>query len=280
MTMTSAEMTARTALPDLWTLIAVSALAYIVPAALHEHGGHTATCLLLGGHPLEMGAFYVNCETQGMSALGVRLVALAGPVVSVLFGSLCLAVVPAVRARAMIYLVWLMGTVSLLQGTGYLMFSGVSGFGDLGTEPDAVLFGAEPEWLWRAVLSVAGLIAYVAAVYFALSRILPFLCGKGWEQLAVPHRAARVSYAVGAVTHLLIGAFNPGGLHVVLISVLPSSLGATSGLLWMFRAAWPGGKGAGPGIAFERSWSYIAVAAVVTLAYGLTFARTLVWPAH
>lgn len=281
MTVTSAEVTARTAFPDLWTLIAVSALAYIVTVALHEHAGHTAACLLLGGHPREMGAFYMNCDYQGMSAIAVRLVALAGPVVSVLFGLLCLAMVQAPHSRATIYLLWLMGTVSLLQGTGYLLFSGVSGLGDLGTEePGAFFSGASPEWLWRAVLTIAGIVAYMAAVYFALSRILPQLSGAGRSQLAVPHRAAVVSYAAGVLTYLAVGVFNPEGLHIVLVSVLPSSMGATTGLLWMFKAAQPRHDGPGAGIAFERGWLYIAVALAVTGGYGLIFARTLSWPAQ
>jgi len=72
--------------PDLLTLIAVSALAYILEVALHEHLGHAAVCILLGGHPTELGAFYVECDYANMSALAVRLVALAGPVVSLLTG--------------------------------------------------------------------------------------------------------------------------------------------------------------------------------------------------
>ena len=65
--------------PDWPTLTAVSALAYILEIALHEHLGHAAACILLGGHPTELGAFYVECDYANMSAL-------AGPVVSLLTG--------------------------------------------------------------------------------------------------------------------------------------------------------------------------------------------------
>lgn len=280
MSITSAGVTAQTRFPDLWTLIAVSALAYIVSVGLHEHAGHTAACVLLGGHPLEMGAFYANCDYRGMSALDVRLVSLAGPVVSVLFGFLCLALLSAVRAHTMIYLLWLMGTVSLMAGAGYPLFSGLSGLGDLGMESGGVFSGVTPEWLWRALLTAAGVVAYVAAVYFSLWRILPFLCGEGRSQLTALRHAAAVSYVAGAVTYVIIGAFNPEGLSILLLSVLPSSLGATSGLLWMFSVARPRGAGTGPGIAFERSWRYIAFSALVIVAYGVTFARSLRWPIH
>jgi hypothetical protein len=56
------------ALPDKLTLIAVSAIAYILAVALHEHLGHATACVLLGSHPLELGAFYVNCDgASGMT---------------------------------------------------------------------------------------------------------------------------------------------------------------------------------------------------------------------
>lgn len=45
---------------DWLTLIAVSALAYLIAVALHEHLGHTAACIVLGSHPKKMGAFYVS----------------------------------------------------------------------------------------------------------------------------------------------------------------------------------------------------------------------------
>src|SRR2546422_10173258 len=71
---------------DRLTLIAISALAYLAAVGLHEHLGHTAACLLLGSHPTEVGAFYVDCDYSTMSDLSIRLVALAGPVVSLVTG--------------------------------------------------------------------------------------------------------------------------------------------------------------------------------------------------
>src|SRR5580692_7957139 len=72
--------------PDAVTLIAISCLAYVVAVALHEHAGHSAACVLLGSDVKEMGAFYVECDDTRLSDLNLRLVALAGPVVSMLTG--------------------------------------------------------------------------------------------------------------------------------------------------------------------------------------------------
>jgi hypothetical protein len=266
-------------LPERWTLIAMSSLAYILAVALHEHAGHTAACVLLGGRPLEMGAFYVNCDNARLSPLGIRLVALAGPLVSLLLGLASFAILARLRdAPAMAYFIWLLGSLGLMDGTGYLLFSGVSGLGDLGTAYGA-LFGAQPAWLWRLVLTLSGALLYAGAVFFSVARLEPHLSGKGPARLALPRRAALVSYFVGAATYVIVSAFNPYGWQIVLISALPSSMGGTSGLLWMFQVADRNRSGTGSGLAFERRWSWIIVGLLVTITYSLVFARTLRWPA-
>lgn len=270
---------ASSGLPERWTLIAVSSLAYILAVALHEHGGHAAACVLLGGHPAEMGAFYVRCDYTGLSALDVRLVALAGPIVSLIQGLVCFAILGKTRGPATRYCTWLLGTIGLMGAAGYLLFSGVSGIGDLGTGVDGALFGASPAWLWRIVLTVAGVLAYLCVVYLSLGRLEPFLRGEGPARLRPPRRAALISYFVGAATYLIIGAFNPYGWQIVLTSALPSSLGGTSGLLWMFQLAKRQRTATGPGIGFPRRWSWITAGVLATVAYALVFARTLRWPA-
>lgn len=78
------------ALPDRLTLIALSALAYIVAVALQEHLGHATACAFLGSHPTELGAFYIECDDARLTSFGIRLVALAGPLVSLVLGLVCL----------------------------------------------------------------------------------------------------------------------------------------------------------------------------------------------
>jgi hypothetical protein len=273
----SAESTAQPVSAERWTLIAVSCLAYILAVALHEHGGHFVACVLLGGRPLEMGAFYVTCDHTRLSTLDSRLVALAGPTVSLILGLACFAVLGKLRGAATTYFLWLLGTVGLMEATGYLLFSGVTGLGDLGTGPDGALSGVSPELLWRAALTLSGALTYVGVVNFCLSRLEPYFLGNGPERLALPRRAVLTSYFVGAATYLIIGAFNPHGWQILLTSVLPSCLGGTSGLLWMFQLADPEGRAYGPGFTFERRWHWIAAGLLVTLGYGLIFARTYHW---
>ena len=77
---------------DYLTVIALSMLAYTLAVLLHEHLGHALACVGLGGHPAELGAYYVNCQYGNMTDLSIRLVALAGPIVSLITGAVGLAV--------------------------------------------------------------------------------------------------------------------------------------------------------------------------------------------
>ena len=132
--------------PDRLTLIAISALAYLVAVGLHEHLGHTAACIMLGSHPIEVGAFYVDCDYTGMSDTSIRLVALAGPVVSLVTGIVSFLVLSRVplRMSAAAYFVWLLGSIGFMSATGYLLFSGISGIGDFGIGRDGLFVLGPP----------------------------------------------------------------------------------------------------------------------------------------
>jgi hypothetical protein len=263
------------ALPDRLTLIAVSALAYIISVALHEHLGHATTCVLLGSHPNELGAFYIDCDDARLTSVGIRLVAIAGPLVSLVLGLVCLPLAARCRSPAAFYFTWLLGTLGLMDAAGYPLFSGVSGLGDLGTTSGGALQGVRPEWLWRATEAAAGLIAYIAVVRYAGRAIAPHLSGVGRARIHAARLTFTWSYFVGAAVYLPIGLLNPHGAVIVLTSALAASMGGTSGLLWMSRVLGRVPPAPGPGIYFARSWGWIIVAAVLTLGYAVVFGPTL-----
>jgi hypothetical protein len=268
--------------PDVVTLIAVSALAYVLAVGLHEHGGHATACVLLGGHAKELGAFYVDCDDAGMSSLSRRLVQLAGPLASLILGLASFGVLRRLSPTRPLayYFTWLLGGLGLMSASGYPLFSGVSGLGDLGTTQDGALFGATPEWLWRGVLTAAGGVAYLWVVQHLCRSIAPLAGAAGSAQMTQVRRATTVSYVTGAVVYLAIGAFNPLGWSMILLSVLPSSLGGTSGLLWMWSLyRKTAGKrtasiGVGLGLGFARDATWIALSALVVLAYAALFATS------
>jgi hypothetical protein len=279
LTVADREMTdgATGSMPDITTLVSISALAYVLAVALHEHAGHSAMCRLMGSHTLEMGAFYSKCDSAQLSSAGQRWVSVGGPLVSLLLGLFGLRMISAMKkaSAAGRYFWWLLGSLGCMEAAGYPLFSGVLGLGDLGTGAVGALYGARPEWMWRAVLVAVGFLSYRWAVRFSLSNLMPLLSGTGAARIQVARRAALISYVVGAAIYLVIGALNPYGLHIVLVSALPSSLGGTCGLLWMFRLADPAGSSHGPGLYFQRRWVWILSGAVTTIVYAAVFGPTV-----
>jgi hypothetical protein len=264
-------------IPDRLTLIAVSALAYVVGVALHEHFGHALACVALGSHPTEMGAYYINCDDARLSSLRIRLVELAGPFVSVLTGVVCLQLVRRLPrlSGAGFYFLWLLGALGLMDAAGYALFSGASGQGDLGTTSDGALYGATPEWLWRVGLFLVGAITYRWVMRIAVAAIEPRLSGSGEGRIRSARLTALTSYLTGGAVAVLIGALNPQGIVIVLLSSIASSFGGTIGLLFMMQWLQRKPDAQGPGIYFARSWIWIGIAVVVTVAYAAVFGPTL-----
>jgi hypothetical protein len=259
---------------DRATLVAISALAYLLAVGLHEHLGHASTCVLLGSHVVEMGAFFIDCDDASLSAASVRAVAIAGPAVSLLTGVVCLTALRWLPPRAMraFYCLWLLGTLGFMSAAGYPLFSGVTGLGDLGTGSDGALRGAQPQWLWRTLLAVIGLLAYWSVAIWSARLLGRRLAGGGEPRLRRANRITRVSYFTGGVVYLAIGVFNPHGLPIMFESVLPASLGGTSGLLWMMDTLRGQPPGTGPDLTLSRSLGWIVIAAVIVAAYALVFA--------
>ena len=277
MTPSPAAPAAQPARSDRLTVIALSALAYIVAVGLHEHLGHSLACLLLGSHPTELGAFYSNCDYSGLSDLRIRLVALAGPVVSLAIGVVCFVLLRLRPPRAAngYYFVWLLGTLGLMAATGYLFFSGMTGIGDFGTTRDGVFYQAAPEWLWRVILTVVGLAAYFLVIRLAVRELDPHIGGVGRVRIRYARLLVLASYLTGVVVSVGIGLLNPHGLIIVAISAAASSLGASSGFLWMMQLLDRERPVALPGLVVQRSWRWIALGAAATIVYAIVFGPTL-----
>ena len=264
-------------LPDRLTLIAISALAYVVGVALHEHFGHALACVALGSHPTELGAYYINCAAARLSSLRIRLVEVAGPFVSVMTGVVCFALLRRLPrlSGAGFYFLWLLGALGLMDAAGYALFSGASGQGDLGTTRKGALYGATPEWLWRVGLFAVGAVTYRWVMRIAVAAIEPRVSGSGDGRIRSARLTALTSYLTGGAVAVLIGLLNPQGVVIVVLSSIASSLGGTIGLLFMMQWLKRQPDVQGPGLYFARSWSWIAIAVVVTVAYAAIFGPTL-----
>ncbi len=262
---------------DTLSVIALSMLAYILSVFLHEHLGHTLACISLGGHPVELGAYYVNCDYGKMPDFSIRLVALAGPIISLVTGAMGLAVLDHLSHSSahLRYLIWLFGTISLMTAAGYLLFSGVSGLGDFGTSRDGALYLAQPEWLWRLTIAILGAAGYALVIYLSLQKMETLIGGEGQLRVRYAQKLALTSYLTGTITAVLIGLLNPHGILIVLVSAAASTLGGTSGLAWMMQFL---NRKKAPSVAplrLERNWVWVSVGLTVTIIYALILGPTV-----
>jgi hypothetical protein len=234
-------------------------------------------CVILGSHPMEVGAFYVDCDYTGMSDLRIRLVALAGPLVSLSIGIVNFLVLhrQPPRTSAAYYFVWLLGSIGFMSATGYLLFSGISGSGDFGTSRDGVLYQVAPEWLWRIVLTLAGIVSYVLVIYVAVRTVDEHIGGAGSARIRYARQLALTSYLTGGVESIAIGLLNPHGLIIVATSAAASSLGGTSGLLWMMQLLNRNQHVLAPELIFRRSWWWILIGGSVTVVYAVVLGPTI-----
>ena len=262
---------------DWLTVIAVSILAHLLNTALHEHVGHGLTCWALRGQIIELGAFYVNCGYLDMSDAGIRIIALAGPLVSLLCGAVGFALfdrMPVQNATTK-YFFWLFGAIGFLISTGYLLFSGVTGLGDFGTSRDGLIYQLSPEWMWRSGLVVLGGIGYLLTVRGMLSKLDTFIGGEGQERIRRAQRLSLVSYLTGVIMAVAIGFLNPMGVSIVLISAAAGSAGGTSALIWSVQMLNRKKQTGMPPFTLHRDWRWIIAGFTFTLIYTVVFGPSL-----
>jgi hypothetical protein len=177
-------------------------------------------------------------------------------------------------APAMRYFLIMAMAGNLFSGTGYFLYSGFSNFGDWA----AVIRGLEPHWVWQVGLIIVGLVSYFFAMILVGRQLNPFRR----DQASFPRlrRLCRTPYFTDGVLAAAGGLVNPLGLYYVVVSALPSTLGANAGLLSL--PAWMGSwrlNEQRPVATIPRSFGWIAggviagLLFIVVLGRGITFSR-------
>lgn len=254
--------------PDGLTLVAIAMLAYVVTVVFHELGGHGGACIALGGYPHEIGAYYFYCDERDMRDASVRLVAAAGNTANLIMAAIALPLIERARSWYGQWFCWLLFTISLLDWSGYFLFSGVTGIGDWGGGASGVFHGVAAQWVWRTALALAGAGLYFASAVVAARQLSHFV-----HSTTQARRITLAAYVAGGVLALLVGLLNPVGVVIVLTSALASTLGGTSGLLWL-SGMMPAVDAAPSARRLGRSWGWIIPSVVVVLLFALVLGPT------
>jgi hypothetical protein len=206
---------------DFLTVISVAIVAYAAADMVHEALGHGLACLLLGFRVTRLSTVALEGVSDGY------LVPASGSVANLLFGGLALGFFHRVRGfGAARYFLWLFALVNLLNGVGYLLFSGLSNFGDW----SRVIAGFQPHWAWRAGLAIVGGGLYVWAVRLGADTMRG-LVNEGLVDRRDLHRMVLPAYLAGGILLTAASVFNPISPKLILLSGAAASFGSSCGLL-------------------------------------------------
>lgn len=193
----------------------------------HEIGGHAAMCALQGGRVQEIGAFYVQC--RGLTGTPEILVACAGAGVNVILAVIAFFMWRRARTDISRLVLWLVWVTQGFVAAGYPAFSGITGTGDFGVGRGGALAGHGLPAGIGYLEAFVGIGAYALLVRTA-ARTLTTLLGDGLASLPARLEVTRTYYISAGVAALLVGALNPIGVFVTIMSAMASTFGGLAGL--------------------------------------------------
>ena len=113
--------------------------------------------------------------------------------------------------------------MNLLPGAGYVLFSGIFGFGDW----HEVIRGLPHQAPLRIVMTIFGAALYVSLVRLLAVAVRPF-CSRRPDYNTV----GRLPYCAACLFSCAAGLFDPLGLKLFLVTTVPAAFSGSSGLLW------------------------------------------------
>jgi hypothetical protein len=255
---------------SLVTACSIAVVAYAGDDVVHEIAGHYLTSLFVPGVRV------VSLSTVALQTVGrSRLVAADGTIANLLAGAVALLLLRGEATRrwriTTRFFLWLFAVVNLMNGTGYLLFSGALDTGDWAT----VMAGIQPRWAWRAPITAIGLTAYIAVVYL-VAMAMTGLVRSGLHHREVP-RLLFASYAAGGLLFVAASALNPISPMLILTSGMSTAFGGMVGLLFVPRIVerMRGQSEGSEVLPFSRAWSIagalVGIGFVAVLGPGVRF---------
>ena len=235
----------------------MAVLAIALSSALHEGVGHGVTAWLRGDIPTELTSNHLSDIRPD------RWVDAGGTLVNLLVGSLAMAAARAAGSRANLrYFLWIVGSFNLMDGAGYFLFSGVIGFGDW----EQVIAGLPHYVALRVAMTIFGAVLYLLVVVWIARLVKPFCPDR-----ATYNTVGRLPYYAACIFYCFASAFDPLGLHLLLISTIPAAFGGNSGLMWADSMMPKQSTVPNLVVSLQRGW-WIA-AAILGAAYVLILGR-------
>jgi len=200
------------------TILSMAVLAGSAAVLLHEGLGHGVTAWARGLTVTELTSNHLSTlQNDHWVEAGGTLVNLAAGLLSLVAGQ---RLAKGANAR---YFLWLLAALNLLPAAGYFMLSGIFNFGDWA----AVIGDLPHKGFVRIGMTLIGAGAYYGFMLLLAIAIRPFVRNQR-DYTAI----ARLPYLAAGVFSCVAGAFDPLGLHLMLISTIPAAFGGSSGMLW------------------------------------------------
>jgi hypothetical protein len=206
---------------SLVTIAAVAVPGFALQSFAHEVLGHAVTAWLTGTPVILISS--TAMQTRG----GGRIVPASGPLANLCFGALgylALRCVP--RFSSLRLFIWIFAFANLFIGTGYILFSGVTNFGDFAF----VIAGLKPAWLYRASLIIFGILGYRFSVALAARDSLGMIRNRS----LAPPEFRRICYAscvAGGALYVAASVLNPVSRSLILYDGVSAACGIAVGLL-------------------------------------------------
>jgi hypothetical protein len=246
---------------DMPTLVAIGLLLAPLTVMWHELVGHGGMCLAMGGHLVEVGAYYVDCSP--LPDMPRRIVAMAGVWADIVAALAAWAIWHRVQSPLPRLVFWAVATSKALVAAGYFAFSGVTNVGDYA--PAQGLAPMAHGVIIRLLLLVVGGLAYWRII-LAASRGMSTMVGDDPSGLNARRRIALTLYVTIGAVAVFTGLFNPIGLFIMLMSAMASSLGGNAGL---FTIAYSRPTGVARTFVLERNWIVIGLGVMASIAFAI-----------